>query len=39
MDDVTLQLVSVYCHSLIGPMNSTMVLGVLAGEWLQLLVF
>ena len=34
----TLQLVSAYCHSFIAPINSTVVLGMLAGEWLQLLV-
>ena len=39
MLNVTLQLVSAYCHSPIGPINSTVVLGVLAGEWLQLIVF
>ena len=37
--NVTLQLVSAYCHSPIGSINSTVVLGGLAGEWLQLLVF
>ena len=36
---IILQLVSGYCHSLIGPMNSTVILGVLAGEWLHLLIY